>query len=878
MHCAVCHGQNSPGATVCRLCGAPLASEKAGVPSAGVLPTGTRLAGGVYTVGKVLGQGGFGITYLGSDTSLGRPVAIKEFFPQGCIRQGTTVCPGRALTVADYQVARQKFVEEARILAQFHHRGIVAVYTTFEENNTAYMVMEFVKGKTLLELLAAQGPLPEKEVVQYLTQAAEALHVLHQAQFLHRDIKPENLMVTPEGRVVLVDFGTARAFASGQTRRMTALLTPGYAPLEQYGQQARFGVFTDLYALGATGYHLLTGQMPVQATDRAAGVELPPPRRLNPRISQPVSAAILWALEMRADRRPQSAREFILALRGELVEARRVDAGNDHDASTPAGNHGNPCEARMSQLAAELQKPPAAPPAGATDRRIAEVQQQLALCARHSAPEPQRCPGCGCFSLQEVTGRFTGDCPVCRGGRLLQRKLDPARCPICRQGQLDRQTYARPLVFCPVCRRRPLEEERRKWLGMRIDLWWKCSGCKAEFDIAGLEREWTTLKRYEGDPFGIAANYVNQKLTTQFWLSMAPQCCAARKCAACRAAFYEFPDESMLLVHCPQDPYGAGKQTLDRCLPRLAWLRLAYGLPSHVGNARCPQCQAEFDFRQKSATLELVSCDAERFEWAAGLKGQTLPVTHWSLRSAGKTSCRPGWLCRQCSTEFDSEQADLRLVRSSSTKLQQFAGQTLSLLDWQRLRAGVPTCAQEAALRKELSKLQALQQQEAAAFRRQEEARLAAVRAELETLVKESILSGFVNLASGPEHLPLAPGEALCWNAPAVKLKQRTAQGQPYWDVDATGTLLVTTQRIVFAMPDARRWQKPLGKMHTLRIEHLKSDREDPILVIGFDGLQRPVAFMFQEMRAEVTVDGYPCSVVVTMQDLAQRLQSGRWG
>ncbi len=163
------------------------------------------------------------------------------------------------------------------------------------------MVMEFVKGKTLQDLVDTRGPLPEKEVVRYITQAADALTAVHEAKLLHRDIKPENLMVTEDGRVVLVDFGTARAFAAGKAKHMTAMLTPGYAPLEQYGQEARFEPFTDLYALGGTCYHLLTGQMPVQATDRAAGVELQSPHRLNREVSQTVSDAVMWAMEMKAD-------------------------------------------------------------------------------------------------------------------------------------------------------------------------------------------------------------------------------------------------------------------------------------------------------------------------------------------------------------------------------------------------------------------------------------------------------------------------------------------------------------------------------------------------------------------------------------------------
>ena len=325
MLCGVCNSQNADNATACQSCGCPLGTGSESSPSTDGLQAGTKLDGGKFTVGKVLGQGGFGITYLGGDTTLGRSVAIKELFPQGCTRQGTTVRPGATITVAGYDDDKQKFLEEARMLARFHHRGIVAVYSIFEENNTAYMVMEFVQGKTLQKLVDTRGPLPEKEVVGYITQAADALNAVHEANVLHRDIKPDNLMVTQDGRVVLVDFGTARAFASGKAKHMTAMLTPGYAPPEQYLQDARFGPFTDLYALGGTCYHLLTGQPPVPANDRVFGVELQPPCRLNHEVSQTVSDAVMWAMEMGGDKRPQSAQDFIKALTGKGVQADRRD-------------------------------------------------------------------------------------------------------------------------------------------------------------------------------------------------------------------------------------------------------------------------------------------------------------------------------------------------------------------------------------------------------------------------------------------------------------------------------------------------------------------------------------------------------------------------
>jgi serine/threonine-protein kinase len=243
-------------------------------------------------------------------------VAIKELFPHGSGRRGKSVIPSPTLDGADFAAAREKFLEEARVLARFTHPGIVAVYDAFLENNTAYMVMRYLKGHSLEALLSERGsPLPEAEAVDYVARAGEALEVVHRAGMLHRDLKPGNMILTDEGEVVLIDFGTVRAFAGGSTRRMTTLVTPGYAPLEQYGQHARFGPFTDVYALGATLYHLVTGQVPTQATDRAVGAELAPARALNPALSPEVSEAIAWAMEQRVDQRPQSVAEFLAALR-----------------------------------------------------------------------------------------------------------------------------------------------------------------------------------------------------------------------------------------------------------------------------------------------------------------------------------------------------------------------------------------------------------------------------------------------------------------------------------------------------------------------------------------------------------------------------------
>lgn len=290
-----------------------------------VLPGGTKLQNGTYTIGKVLGQGGFGITYYGGDMNLHRSVAIKEFFPDGSIRRDNSVQPGSAMSPADFQEAKKKFLEEARALARFHHRNIVQILTIFEESSTAYMVMEFLKGKTLMLLLQERGVLPESEAIRYMEEIGEALTAVHGAGLIHRDIKPENVMVCEDGRVVLIDFGLNKKLeqlGSHATRPLSAtthLGSEGYAPPEQHLAHGIAGAFTDVYALGATLYHLLTGQVPVSAPQRAMGSDLMPPDRVNPNVGHAASQAVMRAMALKSDERPQSVREFLDLLRGNVA-------------------------------------------------------------------------------------------------------------------------------------------------------------------------------------------------------------------------------------------------------------------------------------------------------------------------------------------------------------------------------------------------------------------------------------------------------------------------------------------------------------------------------------------------------------------------------
>ncbi len=200
-------------------------------------------------------------------------------------------------------------------LHRYDRPGIVTVYAAFEQNNTAYMVMEYLQGRTLSELSEVNdGALSEREAVRYVTAVGQALKEVHEAGVLHLDVKPENVLVTDEGRTVVVDFGAARTFTAGVTESIEVVLTPGYAPLEQYAGSARPSISADVYAVGATLYRLLTGEVPVDAPGRYSGIALKAPDQVNAQVSGKMSKAVMKAMAMDAPDRYQSMDELLEAL------------------------------------------------------------------------------------------------------------------------------------------------------------------------------------------------------------------------------------------------------------------------------------------------------------------------------------------------------------------------------------------------------------------------------------------------------------------------------------------------------------------------------------------------------------------------------------
>ncbi|MEK0184170.1 protein kinase domain-containing protein [Microcoleus anatoxicus] len=305
--CPYCATENHENALACISCGAPFSVQTSGY----YLSAGSSLQQGKYKIETLIGEGGFGITYRGIDLVNSRTVAIKENWPEKASRQGTTVVWPHTVTpkIKDWQL--KKVATEAQYLSQCQHPNIVRVYDYFQENSTAYVVMDFITGKPLSKILAEEGPLPVQRVKRYLLQLSAALTIVHGAKLLHRDIKPENILIDGQDRAILIDFGATKEFIAGQTRQMSVTLTPGYAPLEQYSYKAKRWPATDIYALCAAMYELLTGQLPPEATERIQSDTLTPPGQLIPGIDPVLERVIVTGMKMRVEERWQTAVEII---------------------------------------------------------------------------------------------------------------------------------------------------------------------------------------------------------------------------------------------------------------------------------------------------------------------------------------------------------------------------------------------------------------------------------------------------------------------------------------------------------------------------------------------------------------------------------------
>ena len=303
---------------LCPHCGKPVRS---GAPPHQLKP-GTLLRDR-YLIGRALGQGGFGITYIGLDTTLDLRVAIKEFYPSGGAYRDHSMT--QDVTVTDstanlFGSGKQKFLREARILARFNEEpGIVSVHDFFEENNTAYIVMEYLDGITLKRFVNSRGKIPAGELIPMMTPLMRVLGKVHEQGIIHRDISPDNIIVLSDNSLKLLDFGAAREI--GGNKSMSVILKASYAPIEQYRSHGRQGPWTDVYALCATMYYCLTGTMPEESVERATNpdIGLKTPSELGAEITPELENVILRGMAIRDCERYQSMQELEDALKDKTI-------------------------------------------------------------------------------------------------------------------------------------------------------------------------------------------------------------------------------------------------------------------------------------------------------------------------------------------------------------------------------------------------------------------------------------------------------------------------------------------------------------------------------------------------------------------------------
>jgi len=579
------------------------------------LPSGTVLADR-FVVGEVLGRGAFGIVYRGEDLRWGELCTIKELAPSQAVRG-----PGGLLQLpGDERYRRrlcERFLDEAERIARLRAEGILPPRAWFVQNGTAYVVTEHADGvETLEHRIASRGSLPIGEAMGVAESLLRTLGTLHRAGILHRDVKPSNILVGPGGKLWLIDFGAALEWHADSGNAHAVLFTPGYAPPEQLDRRGLRGPATDVYAVGATLYELLTGSPPPSASERLAGAAVPSLRVLRPDVDPSVCEAIEAALELDPELRPQSAPELLARLQSGMVGGPLDGTWRDFDERA----------VRLAGL------------------RFGRWE----------------CPGCGGV-LERVKPLRRGQCPVCREGAVRPREVPQDVCPVCRAGVLRRWPSAIPV--CPSCgtglmrrkqgligRARRLQcqrcgfaleqtqdgrwraiseatgsaaagEERtaEEWVGASgrsatIDV---CDSCGAQLDLEPDGRwrlAWSGGERLEWE-----------RLYREEWACVAAglePTAGNAECDRCGAEYF-VDGERVTLLGCHRDSFGFGERHQGRCFDwdQLAWAGV--GKTSLLPGVRCAGCGTEFDFAGDQ--LRLVRGEGR----LAGVPGQTLSIEDW---------------------------------------------------------------------------------------------------------------------------------------------------------------------------------------------------------------------------------------------------------
>ena len=321
------------------------------------LRKGTRLIGR-YIIEGVLGQGGFGITYLGIDELHEKKVAIKEFFPQGIVTRNIEYQDTVTVTFVgekdNYEKGKERFLKEARTMAKFSKdEGIVKALDFFEINNTAYIVMEYLEGVTLKQYLRENQRIAPEDLIELLVPLIESLDEIHSQGMIHRDISPDNIMVLPDGRIKLMDFGAARDYTEFGEKSLSIVLKPGYAPPEQYQTHGIQGPWTDIYALCATMYKCITGENPPDAIERVMDDHLKKISAFGISVLPQIEEAIIKGMSVAANDRYQNVGDFCEDLYGGYEE-NSVSGAEENQSQVETESAEQSVEAKTDMLKDEV--------------------------------------------------------------------------------------------------------------------------------------------------------------------------------------------------------------------------------------------------------------------------------------------------------------------------------------------------------------------------------------------------------------------------------------------------------------------------------------------------------------------------------------------
>lgn len=443
------------------------------------LPAGSVLQNR-FEIESLLGRGGFSFAYLTKDHERGDAAVVKELAPQGSNRQegGLVELESSEETAGRL---RQRFLEEARLIAKLNVRGLLPVRAAFQENGTAYYATDHLAtAKTLDALIRESGPMNTDGALDLFFQLLEIIEGVHAKGVLHRDIKPSNVLVTDAGTVYLIDFGAAREWQADVMANQTVMYSPGYAPPEQLSERARRGPATDIYALCATLYHALSGTPPIAATERVAGGHLRRLDVLRPNLDPAVAGAIEKGLSLPYVDRPQSIEEL-----RELLAKTTDDPLED----------------------------------------LKSLDEKAVRLSRFTFGK-RSCPACNGLLVEPKPLR-SGICPVCRAGRIQKRDLYDRMCPACKISPLRPIENQSQPGLCPQCRFGVLSL-RKKGLLSR-DIIGTCLSCNATYHFGDQSMTRLTPEPREEKPF-------------EEWLDLLNRGHRVWVCDGCNAQFDDLPD------------------------------------------------------------------------------------------------------------------------------------------------------------------------------------------------------------------------------------------------------------------------------------------------------------------------------------------------